>query len=89
MILLFNFVHTDVLWIGLESVNGGNYSWPSGNTTQTNQYENWSDFVQEIYIDNPPAGTCVQALPLYKFWAPKSKNVCDIAALADFVCELR
>ncbi|CAG2241433.1 unnamed protein product [Mytilus edulis] len=76
------------LWIGLESINGGNYSWPSGNTTQTNQYENWFDNVPQSVIDNPAAGSCVQAFPFYDFWLPNPKNLCD-TKLDDFVCELR
>ncbi|VDI43628.1 Hypothetical predicted protein [Mytilus galloprovincialis] len=83
-----NNLEIDFLWIGLESINGGNYSWPSGNTTQTNQYENWFDNVPQSVIDNPAAGSCVQAFPFYDFWLPNPTNLCD-TKLDDFVCELR
>ncbi|CAC5406624.1 unnamed protein product [Mytilus coruscus] len=82
----FQNLEIDSLWIGLESVNGGNFSWPSGNTTQTNQYVNWASIVPEPVI--PTAGSCVAARPFYMFWLPTLGNACD-TDLQDFVCEFR
>ncbi|CAC5406625.1 PKD1L2 [Mytilus coruscus] len=76
----FQNLEIESLWIGIESVNGGNFSWQSGNTTQTNMYANW----ESIEPVDPEAGTCVLATPQYTFWAPVTED-CEFPT--DFVCE--
>ncbi|XP_071139175.1 lithostathine-like isoform X2 [Mytilus edulis] len=68
---------TAEVWIGIESVNGGNFSWQSGNTTLTNMYDNWKE-------GDPPKGTCAFQSRLKTTWTATYSSC--VAPLV-FVCE--
>ncbi|VDI71401.1 Hypothetical predicted protein [Mytilus galloprovincialis] len=73
---------TAEVWIGIESVNGENFSWQSGNTTLTNMYDNWLE--GSSFLIDPPKGTCAFQSRLKMAWTPTYSSC---VAPLDFVCE--
>ncbi|VDI71169.1 Hypothetical predicted protein [Mytilus galloprovincialis] len=73
---------TSDAWIGLYSKDGIQFKWPSGNTTTTNQYENW--------VEDPSfsldIGSCVQIFQNDGRWSRTEKMSCDLGKNL-YICE--
>ncbi|XP_052084093.1 early activation antigen CD69-like isoform X2 [Mytilus californianus] len=69
-------------WIGLESKDGTSYEWASGNTTESNLYDNWSNTNTIIY----GVGRCVFMNVSNKEWLSKAQSTCN-SVKDEFICE--
>lgn len=72
-------------FIGLEFKNGGSYVWQSGNTTESNMFDNWANKVF------PEGGSCVyiDSRPNTYKWRDSSEDSCNYTKYFNYICESR
>ncbi|VDI57243.1 Hypothetical predicted protein [Mytilus galloprovincialis] len=70
-------------FIGLEFKNGGSYVWQSGNTTESNMFDNWANKVF------PEGGSCVyiDSRPNTYKWRDSSEDSCNYTKHFNYICE--
>lgn len=69
-------------YIGLESKNGNNFEWPSGNMLESNLLDNWNPGQP----DNIEVGSCVVIRD--RTWYDGTARYCGYAYI-NFICESR